>query len=156
MGISILEGCQAIDVDPAFVRLHAPGGHMQTIPWSAILLAALPAGDVHMKFEGDLSPITRLRETHDALWIQVAGGMNVVMLERDDPKRGAIVEAFQANLGDKWKGEHMSPQQLTNLMFNMAKISMDGAGNSIKIMVIAMAVFMLIAVVIFFLAQARH
>lgn len=156
MSLSVFEGCKAIDVDPAWVRLHTPGGRMQTIPWSAIKLAALPPPDPNMTFEGDMSPITQLRDTHDALWIQGADGLDVVMLEKENPKRAEIVETFETQLGPKWKGDRMSANDLSMLMFKMPSVSMDGAGKTIKIMVLAMAGFILLAIVIFFISQARH
>jgi hypothetical protein len=156
MSLSVFQGCKAIDVDPAWVRLHTPGGRMQTIPWSAIKLAALPPPDSNITFEGDMSPITQLRDTHDALWIQGAEGLDVVMLEKASPKRAAIIEAFETHLGPKWAGDRMSANDLSMLMFKMPDLAIGGAGKTIKIMVLAMAGIMLLAIVIFFISQARH
>ena len=102
--MAVVVGCDSVDVGPDWVRLHATGGLLRTIAWSGITMAALLRNDEHMTFEGDLEPITALRATHDPLWIESADGLALALLEKEHPKREAILGAFQGHLGARWQG----------------------------------------------------
>jgi hypothetical protein len=99
---AVVVGCEAIDAGPDWVRLRVPGAAVRSIPWASITAAATPSDDAHMTFEGKLAPITEFRATHVPLWIEFGDGVAVAMLERDDPKREAIVATFRERLGSRW------------------------------------------------------
>jgi hypothetical protein len=99
---AVVVGCEAIDAGPDWVRLRVPGAAVRSIPWASITAAAAPTDDGHMTFEGNLTPITEFRATHVPLWIEYGDGVAVAMLERDDPRREAIVSTFRERLGSRW------------------------------------------------------
>ena len=99
---AVVVGCESIDAGPDWVRLRVPGVAVRSIPWASITAAAVPIDDDHMKFEGKLAPITEFRATHVPLWIEYGDGVAVAMLERDDPRREAIVASCRERLGSRW------------------------------------------------------
>jgi hypothetical protein len=72
--------------------------------------------DDHMTFEGKLAPITEFRATHVPLWIEYGDGVAVAMLERDDPRREAIVGTFRERLGSRWI-DHLTTAQAAMRIF---------------------------------------
>jgi hypothetical protein len=96
---AVVVGCEAIDAGPDWVRLRVPGAAVRSIPWGSITAAAAPTDDDHMTFEGKLAPITEFRATHVPLWIEYGDGVAVAMLERDDPRREAIVGSVPGAIG---------------------------------------------------------
>jgi hypothetical protein len=143
MMMNVIVGCDAIDAGPDLVRLHMPGGSLKTIPWSAVGMAALPVNDKHMTFEGELSPITKLRATHDALWIEHGVEMIVVMLEKDHENHDSIVAAFGEHLGAKWMADGITMQAASMRMMKMSNVSVGGR-SMMKMMLIAVAAMFLL------------
>jgi hypothetical protein len=140
MADAVVVGCEAIDAGPDWVRLRVPGAAVRSIPWASITAAAAPTDDEHMKFEGNLAPITEFRATHVPLWIEYGDGVAVAMLERDDPRREAIVAAFRERLGSRWI-DQLTTAQAAMRMF---KPIPSAAGMQRRILWMILAVIALI------------
>lgn len=124
--IVVVVGCDSVDADSSWLRLHVAGGHLQTLDWTGISMAALVRNDEHMTFEGDLEQITSLRSTHDPLWIESGDGVAVALLEKQHPKRNAILAAVQERLGARWMGDRLTAEEAAMRMF---KLPAPGGGG---------------------------
>lgn len=142
---AVVVGCDQVDADSSWVRLHVAGGHLKTIDWNGITMAALVQNDQHMTFKGDLEQITALRSSHDPLWIESVDGLAIAMLEKAHPKRDVILEAFQQHLGDRWHGDRLTPQGAAMRLFKAATPARAGSRKLVLVMIV-------VAVFMFFLA----
>jgi len=143
--IDVVVGCDGIDADAAWVRLRAAGGHFRTLDWTGISMAALVRNDAHMTFEGTLEQITALRDTHDPLWIESVDGIEVVMLEKQHPKREAILRMFPQRLGERWMADRLSAQDAAMRMFQMPSPVRGGGFPKMVIIMIAITLLMIAA-----------
>jgi hypothetical protein len=116
-------------------------------------MAALLRNGENMTFEGDLEQITTLRSTHDPLWIESADGVAVALLEKEHPKRDAILAAFQERLGARWQGDRLTAQEAAMRMF---KVHSPGRAGFPKMAIIAAAAMLLIALAGLVIARLSH
>jgi hypothetical protein len=144
---AVVVGCDAIDAGPDWVRLRVPGAAVRSIPWSSITAAAAPADDPNMTFKGDMSPMTEYRATHTPLWIEYGDGVAVAMLERDDPRREAILSTFRERLGGKWI-EGLNTQQAAMRLFQ-AMPTVTRMESRIKWMVLIIAAMLVLPILAF-------
>jgi hypothetical protein len=152
MKSSVLVGCEAIDPGPDFVRLREPGGSLRTIPWSSIRSAAM-LNNEHMTFEGDLSPITTLKATHEALFIMAGENVDFVMIEKGSEQAESVLAAFREHLGARWLGDQFAAADAARLMFQMP--SPMGRGIP-KVMIIAIAGMIFIFALALIIAKLGH
>lgn len=152
MGMTILIGCDAVDAGE-LLRVHLPGGSLRTIAWPAITMAAAPVNDTHMTFEGELSPISKLRATHDVLWIVHGEDVDVLMLEKDDPRRQEIFDMVQQRVGTHWSGARISMQDLA---MRMMRMPMAGGGRMMKVMLIAVLVMFGMVLLTILISKFSH
>jgi hypothetical protein len=150
---AVVVGCEAIDAGPDWVRLRVPGAAVRSIPWASITAAAAPTDDEHMKFEGNLAPITEFRATHAPLWIEYGDGVAVAMLERDDPRRDAIVAAFRERLGSRWI-DQLTTAQAAMRMFKPIPSAAGMQRRSILWPIIAIAVLVLVWIALAVVARS--
>jgi hypothetical protein len=148
----VILGCDAVDAGPDWVRLREPGGHLRTIPWSSIRMAGVPNDGAHVTFEGDLGQISALHATHDALWIESGEGMVIALLEKEHPKREAILAAFKERLGSRWLGDRLTSRDAAMRLFKAPELLRGGARSGglrklVIVMMIAIFVMFLLAFV---------
>jgi len=112
--LSVNRGKKSIVVD-----LKTAAGVLRTVPWDGVRLAGMV--EAHVKIQGLTEKVAPLRATHDSLWVAYAeGGLAQVMLEKENPKRAAIFEMFAAQLGDRWKGDQLSNEEVIRSMMPSA------------------------------------
>ncbi len=153
MKSSVLVGCESIDAGLDFVRLREAGGSLRTIPWISIRAAALLNNDEHMTFEGDLSPVTKLRSTHEPLWMESGDNVDFVMLEKGGAGSEPILAAFRERLGARWLGDQFPVAEAAERMFRMPAI---GGGGIPKVVIIAGVGMILIFVAALIIAKMAH
>src|ERR1700722_4685605 len=119
MNTDAVIGCDAIDAGPQWLRLKTAAGVLRAVPWDGVRLAGMV--EAHVKIQGLTEKVAPLRATHDSLWVAYAeGGLAQVMLEKENPKRAAIFEMFAAQLGDRWKGDQLSNEEVIRSMMPSA------------------------------------
>jgi hypothetical protein len=77
------------------------------------------------------------------LWIEYGDGVAVAMLERDDPRREAIVGTFRERLGSRWI-DHLTTAQAAMRMFKSIPSAAGIQRRSIVWPIIAVAVLVLV------------
>lgn len=117
MPMDAVIGCAAVDAGAEWLRLRTDTGAVRTIPWSRVTLAGM-GGPLNIK--GVAERVAPYLSTHDSLWV-LSGDRSLaqVMIEKEGPKREAVLAAFAANLGERWRGDRLSTNELTDLMFKM-------------------------------------
>jgi hypothetical protein len=107
-----------------------------------------------MTFEGDLEQITALRSSHDPLWIESGDGVAIALLEKQHPKRNAILAAFQERVGARWLGDRLTAQEAAMRMF---KLPTRGSGGFPKIAIIAIiAAIIIMLLAVFVASRFKH
>jgi hypothetical protein len=146
-------GCDAVDADSSWLRLHLPGGHLRTLDWTGISMAALVRNDERMTFEGDLGQITALRSSHDPLWIESGDAVAIALLEKQHAKREAILAMFPQRLGARWLGDTLTAEEAAMRMF---KIPTPGSAGFPKIAILAIAAIVLMLLAVFVASRSNH
>jgi hypothetical protein len=143
-------GCDAVDAGPEWVRLKTTSGATRTIRWDAIKVAGMgPQLDGHVTINGVTEKVAPYRATHDSLWLTYAeGGLAEAMLEKDSPKRGAIVRAFEQHLGERWRGDELTESELMGPLMIPPKIQLPKA-IVVTMAIVAIAFFAAIAILFF-------
>ena len=59
-----------------------------------------------------MQQFSTMRETHDALWIKHRAGLIIALIERENPKRDALLAGLQQHLGSHWFGSVFSSADL--------------------------------------------
>jgi len=150
---TIVVGCDAVEAGPDWVRLRVDGGAVRTIAWSSITAASAPVDGEHVTFEGTLGPITRLRATHDPLWIEYGDGIAIALLERDHAKRKAILGTFREQLGPRWM-EHLTAMEAAQRMFK--PMGSSGMNRRLKVMILVMVAMLVLPILAFILIHFVH
>jgi len=121
MNTDAVIGCDAVDAGEGWLRLTTVAGPLRTIPWSAVKVAGMGAGlETHITIQHVTEKVAPFLGTHDSLWVVYAeGGMAQVMIEKESPKRDAILAAFAQQLDTRWHGDQLTASQLTDAMFQM-------------------------------------
>lgn len=148
-------GCDAVDAGAEWLRLKTATGATRTIPWSAIKVAGMGAGlEGNVTIQGVTEKVAPFLATHDSLWIiYTDGAMAQVMLEKANPKRETIRDAFAQHLGDRWHGDDLTVDELMGPMMIPPKVQMP------RTLVVMMAgigiVFFLAMAILYFMHGAK-
>jgi hypothetical protein len=159
MNMDAVIGCDAVDAGSGetntWLRLRAVSGAIRTIPWSSVKLAGMGGNhEGHIQIQGITERVTPLFATHDSLWIVYAnGGFAQAMLEKSHPKRDAILAAFAAQLGARWRGDQLEQNALMDVMFHVPVAAMSGLPKLMTIMIVVMAIMFLLAVAAIYFAR---
>jgi hypothetical protein len=101
--------------------LTTASGPVRTIPWSAVNVAGMSGkNELDLQIEGVTEQLTAYAATHDPLWILYGDGFAQIMIEKDSPKRDAILSAFAQQLGPRWEADRLDPQALMRMLFRTA------------------------------------
>ncbi len=142
MPVYAVIGCAAVDAGAEWLRLRTDTGAVRTIPWSNVALAGMGGGPLNIK--GVAERTAPYLSTHDSLWV-LSGDRSLaqLMIEKEGPRREAVLAAFAANLGERWRGDKLSTNELTDLMFKMpAPVKMP---KMLVVMMVVMGVTVLLA-----------
>ena len=155
MNTDAVLGCDAIDAGTAWLRLTTAGGASRTIPWTAIKIAGMGGNhEGHMTIQDVTEKVTPYFPTHDSLWIVYAdGGFAQAMIEKTGAKRDAILATFEQQLGERWRGDLFTTDDLTEAMFQMPLSASKGLPKIVMIMMAAMAALILGAIVAGYVAS---
>ena len=148
-------GCDAVDAGAEWLRLKTATGATRTIPWSAIKVAGMGADlEGHVTIQGVTDKVAPFLATHDSLWIiYTDGAMAQVMLEKTNPKRETIRDAFAQHLGDRWHGDDLSVDELMGPMMIPPKVQMP---RTIIVMMAGIGiVFFLAMAILYFMHGAK-
>jgi hypothetical protein len=139
------------------LRLTTAAGAVRTIPWSAIKIAGMGGNhEGHMTIQGVTDKVTPYFPTHDSLWIVYAeGGFAQAMIDKAGAKRDAILASFAQQLGERWRGDRFTPDDLTVAMFEMPISASKGLPKIVTIMMAVMAALIILAIVAGY-AASRH
>jgi len=145
-------GCDAIDAGPQWLRLTTAGGAVRMVPWDGVKLAGMV--EAHINIHGLTEKVAPLLRTHDSLWVAYAeGGLAQVMIEKENPKRTAILEMFAAQMGERWKGDRLTDQDVIGVL-------MPSAGQVVMprlviALMIAVGLAFFLALAVLFLVRSR-
>jgi hypothetical protein len=155
MNMDAVIGCDGIDAGTAWLRLTTAAGASRTIPWAAIKIAGMGGNhEGHMKIQDVTEKVTPYFPTHDSLWIVYAdGGFAQAMIEKTGAKRDAILATFAQQLGERWRGDLFTTDDLTEAMFQMPLSASKGLPKIVMIMMAAMAALILGAIVAGYVAS---
>ena len=157
MNTDAVIGCDAVDAGAQWLRLRTASGAVRTVPWSAIKIAGMGGNhEGQMQIQHVTEHVSPFFATHDSLWIVYAeGGFAQAMLEKQHPKRDAILATFAQQLGIGWRGDELTTSELTEALFQMPVSARKGLPKIVAIMMAVMAALMLAAIVAGYLA-GRH
>src|SRR5487761_2378839 len=112
MPVDAVIGCAAVDARAEWLRLRTDTGAVRTIPWSRVTLAGI-GGPLHIK--GVAERAAPYLSTHDSLWV-LSGDRSLaqVMIEKEGARREAVLAAFASNLGERWRGDRLSTNEVTD------------------------------------------
>lgn len=157
MNMDAVIGCDSVDAGAEWLRLRTASGLVRTIPWSAIKIAG--TGGNHegsVQIQHVTEKVTPYFATHDSVWIIYAeGGVAQVMVEKESPRRDAILAAFAQRLGIGWRGDEFTASELTGALFQMPVASPVGVP---KVLIFAIAGFLFIvlsAIVVLVLGRSH-
>jgi hypothetical protein len=143
-------GCDAVDAGPQWLRLTTAGGAVRMVPWDGVKLAGMV--EAHIKIHGLTEKVAPLLRTHDSLWVAYAeGGLAQVMIEKENPKRTAILEMFAAQLGERWKGDRLSDQDVIGVLMP-TQVAMP---RLVMALMIAVGLAFFLALAVLFLVRSR-
>jgi hypothetical protein len=148
-------GCDAVDVGAEQLRLKTATGATRTIPWSDIRLAGMGSGiEGHIQIKGVTEKVAPFRATHDALWVAYAdGSIAQVMIEKTNPRRDAILAAFERHLGGRWRPDDLTESDLMGTMMIPPKVQIPR--TVVWIMVILAIVFFGSVAILFYIHGAK-
>jgi hypothetical protein len=150
MNTDAVIGCDAIDAGPQWLRLTTAGGAVRMVPWDGVKLAGMV--EAHIKIHGLTERVAPLLRTHDSLWVAYPeGGLAQVMIEKENPKRTAILEMFAAQLGDRWKGDQLSDQDVIGVLMP-TQVAMP---RLVIALMIAVGLAFFLALAVLFLVRSR-
>jgi hypothetical protein len=155
MNIDAVIGCDAVDAGSDWLRLRTTSGAVRTLPWSAIKIAGMGGNhEGHMQIQGATDKCTPYFATHDSLWVVYAeGGLAQVMIEKESPKRDAILATFAQRVGIAWRGDDFTSGELAGALFQMPIAASKGVAKTAMIMMAVMTLLLLAAVVAGYLAR---
>jgi hypothetical protein len=150
MSMDAVIGCDAVVVDPQWLRLKTATGALRTIPWTTVRIAGMGGNhDGHMKIQGVTEKVTPLFATHDSLWIVSGdGSLAQAMLEKTHANRESILAMFAQQLGDRWHGDQLSVNQLSEEMMRMPALAPIRLPKTLIVMMIVMGASVLLAIVV--------
>ena len=127
MNADAVIGCDAVDAGADWLRLKTAGGAVRTIPWSGVKLAGMGIqGEVTIN--GVTEKTAPFVATHDSLWIVYPdSGFAQVMIEKTNPKRSAILDAFAQRLETRWRGDQLTAGELAGAMWSRSKVQLPKA-----------------------------
>lgn len=143
-------GCDAVETGSEAVRLKT-----RTIPWKSVKFAGMGLRlEGHVVVKAIAEKVAPLLGTHDSLWVVYSDdGFARVMLEKTNPKRGAIIDAFEEHLGDRWRGNELTEAELIGALLIPPKVQMP------KVVVFLMALvgvaFFLAIAILYFVHGAK-
>jgi hypothetical protein len=150
MNTDAVIGCDAIDAGPQWLRLTTAGGAVRMVPWDGVKLAGMV--EAHIKIHGLTERVAPLLRTHDSLWVAYPeGGLAQVMIEKENPKRTAILEMFAAQLGERWKGDQLSDQDVIGVLMP-SSVAMP---RLVIALMIAVGLAFFLALAVLFLVRSR-
>jgi hypothetical protein len=146
-------GCDAVDAGADWLRLHTSGGALRTIPWSTIRVAGLGGDHEGSVTIGGITEIVKpYFRTHDSLWIDYGKGFAQVMIERSGPERTQLIETFQQQLGDRWRGDQLASSELIGALMK-STFKPSGLPKMMILMVLVMFGIVLLAIVVAMLGK---
>jgi hypothetical protein len=150
MNTDAVIGCDAIDAGPQWLRLTTAGGAVRMVPWDGVKLAGMV--EAHIKIHGLTERVAPLLRTHDSLWVAYPeGGLAQVMIEKENPKRTAILEMFAAQLGERWKGDRLTDQDVIGVLMP-TQVAMP---RLVMALMIAVGLAFFLALAVLFLVRSR-
>jgi hypothetical protein len=154
MNLDAVIGCDAVDAEEGWLRLR-PSSAVRTIPWTTVKIAGLGGNhDGHVTIQGITERVAPYFATHDSLWIVYAeGGFAQVMIEKEHPKREAILAAFEHQLGDRWHGDRLDRNELMEAMVHMPIAAASGLPRLLTLILIGVAFIIMLAMAVAYFSR---
>lgn len=148
-------GSDAVVVGAEAVRFTTSDGAIRTVPWKSIKTAGMSSKlEGHVTDQAVAQKIGPYLGTHDSLWMFYSeGGFARVMLEKSNARSNGIETAFAQHLGDRWRGDSLTEEDLVGPTLIPPKVQMPK-----PVMAIMAAVgiaFFLAMVILFFVHGAK-
>jgi hypothetical protein len=148
-------GCDSVETGAEAVRLKTATGEDRAIRWDTIKFAGTGHRlEAHVAIKAIAEKVAPLLATHDSLWVVYGDdGFARLMLEKTNPKRGAILDAFEAHLGDRWRGDALTESDLTGALLIPAKVQMPK--SVVFVMALVGVAFFLAIAILYFVHGAK-
>jgi hypothetical protein len=152
----VFVGCEGFELTPEMLRVRDRHRDVQ-FSWAMLEGAgialrdrehgvSLPSGEGAVA--SAMQQLSGLRGTHDALWIKHGAGLIIAVIEREHPKRDALLRGLEQHLGSHWFGGVFTSADLAQRFSYRSASASAGISKQFIIMGAAMLVLLAVAVLL--------